>query len=263
MIAIHKNDLTAYLSNWKLSMDTTTIAKSGKDKKRPIPKTFQAISSQTSDLSTILMCLDSKLRILETKSPCAMDYQAYGDAIVFLKAAYLFFRILLDTVAGVIEYFYKKNEQINLPGSFNHLLKKEENGKLPNDLSAILKKARVWFPELRDRRVDLVHHYEYFLILFRKNKNGASILEHFNIAKANKFRNYGGIRQYFGFLLSGYQRLVDGLLDHFDTKFRTWYGIIASKSSRTQTQMEGNAACILWWAAKYGEYKHPDLIIQE
>lgn len=263
MIAIHKNDVTAYLSKWKLSMNTATIAKSGKDKRQPIPKTFQSTASQALDLSTMLIYLDSKLRILENKPPDAMDYQAYADAIVFLRAAYVFFRILLDTLAGVIRYFYKKNEQINLPSSFNHFLKKEENSKLPKDLSVILKKARVWFPQLRDRRDDLVHHYGHFLILFRKNKNGASILEHFDMAKANKFRNYGDIRQYFGFLLSGYQRLIDDLLDHFDTKFRTWYGIIASRLSRTQTQMEGNAACMLWWAAKYGDYKHPDLVIQE
>lgn len=243
----------------------TKIQKSGKRKRQPIPKTFQAIASQTFDLSVMLMYLDSKLRILENnKSSLAMNHQVYADAIVFLKAAYLFFRILLDTLAGATEYFYQKNEGINLPSSFNGLLKKEKRGKLPKDLSFILEKAHIWFPEFTKRRNDLVHHYESFLILFGKNKSGVDILEHSsNRTKENKLKNYGEIRQYFGFLLSGYQRLIDDLLDHFDTKFRTWYGIIVSKSSRTQTQMEGNAACMLWWAAKYGDYKHPDLVIQE
>ena len=242
----------------------TTSSKPGKHKRQPIPKTFQAIASQTYDLSTMLMYLDSKLKILENKSPQAMDYQAYADATVFLKAAYLFFRILLDTLAGVIEYFYEKNEDMKLPHNFKKLLNKEKAGKLPKDLSVILNKAHVWFPELRDRRDDLVHHYEHFLILFGKNKNGVSVLEHSGMGeRKNRLKNYGEIRQYFGFLLGGYQRLIDDLLDHFDTKFRTWYGIVASKSARRQTQMEGNATYMLWWAAKYGDYKHPDLVVQD
>jgi frataxin-like iron-binding protein CyaY len=55
--------------------------------------------------------------------------------------------------------------------------------------------------------------------------------------------------------------LFDDLLNHIDTKFKIWYGIIINKSSRTQTTIEGNAAYILWWcAAKYGGYKHADLV---
>ena len=267
MVAIHKNDLATYLSNWKLRMNSMSISlKSPRYKRQPIPKTVQAIASQTFDLSVMLTYLDSKLRILEnSKSPLAMNYEVYADAIVCLKAAYLFFRILLDSLAGVIEYFYKKNEGMNLPSRFNKLLKKAESGKLSKDLSFILKKTRTWFPEFRERRDDLVHHYEHFLILFGKNKSGVNILEHSstNKRKGNKLKNYGEIRQYFAFLLTGYQRLIDDLLDHFDNKFRSWYDIIASKSGRTQTRMEGNAACMLWWAAKYGDYKHPDLAIQE
>jgi hypothetical protein len=230
-----------------------------------LPRTFQAIHSQTFDLSLMLIHLDSKLRILENnKSLLMTDYQAYAEAIVFLKAAYLFFRVLLDTLASVIEYFYKKSEKINLPSTFKSLMKKQRNGKLPKDLSLILKKVHIWFPEFATRRDDLVHHYESFLIMFRKDRSGVNILEHYSDrAVGNKLKSYGEIRHYFGFLLSGYQRLIDELLDHFDTKFRTWYGIIASKSSQTQTYMEGNAACMLWWAAKYGDYQHPDLVVQE
>jgi len=265
MESIHKNNLSTYLSDWKVKMEMmNSFSKIGKYKTLPIPKIFQAIFIQTIDLSVVLRYLDSKLRILENnKSPLTMDYQAYTDAIVFLKVAYLFFRILLDTLAGVIEYFYKKNERINLPHSFNKLQKREKEGNLPRDLSDILKKAHIWFPDFTDRRDNLVHHYESFLILFEKNKSSVNILEHSNMPNRNEYKNFGEIRGYLGFLLCGYQKLIDDLLDHFDTKFRAWYGITASKSSRGQTVMEWNSINMLWWAVKYGGYKHPDLGFKE
>ena len=263
MEVIHKNDLSAYLSGWREKIEMMNkLSKIGKYKPHPFPKTFQAIFIQTIDLSVVLRYLDLKLRILEnTKSPLAMNYQAYTDSVVFLKAAYLFYRILLDTLAGVIEYFYKKNERINLPHSFNKLLIREKEGKLPKDLSDVLKNTHIWFPEFKERRDDLSHHYESFLILFGKDKSSVNILEHSNRPIKKELKNYGVIREYLGFLLCGYQQLVDDLLDHFDTKFKDWYGIIASRSSRIQTTRVGNCASILWWwAYKYGGYKHPDLI---
>jgi len=264
MEAIHKNDLSAYLSDWKMKMEMMNkSSKIGKNKPQPIPKTFQAIFIQTTDLWIVLRYLDSKLKILENnKLPFSEKYQDYADAIVFLKVTYMFYRILLDTLAGVIAYFYKKNERINLPHSFHDLLKKSKNWqKFPNDLNFIFEKAHIWFPEFKERRVDLVHHYKSFLILLKKNKSGEYILEHSNRSYGNKFKNFGEIREYIGFLLCVYQQLIDDLLDHFDTKFKDWYGIIAGRSSRTQGSREGDM--LWWWAVKYGNYKHSDLKIKE
>ena len=113
MEAIHKNDLSAYLSDWKMKMEMINIlkilSKIGKNKPQPTPKTFQAIFIQTNDLQIVLRYLDSKLRILENnKLPFPKKYQDYADAIVFLKVTYMFYRILLDTLAGVVAYFIKK-----------------------------------------------------------------------------------------------------------------------------------------------------------
>jgi len=260
--SIHKNNLSSYLSDWKVKIDIKNkYFEKGKHKPLPIPKTFQAIANKTFDLSVMLRYLDSNLKILENnKSPLTIDYQAYADAIVFLQASYLFYHILLDTLTGAIAYFYEKNEMINLPHSFHDLLKKSKNWhKFPKDLNFILKKAHIWFPEFKERRVDLVHHYKSFLILLKKNKSGEYILEHSNRSYGNKFKNFGEIRKYIGFLFCEHQKLIDNLLDHFDSKFIIWYGIVASKTSRSSTMMEWNSASMLWWAVNYGGYKDPDL----
>ena len=260
MEAIHKNDLSAYLSDWKMKIEMINrLSKIGKNKPQPIPKTFQAIFNQTIDLSVMLRYLDSFLRILENnKSPLSIDYQAYADAIVFLKASYLFFHILLDTLVGVIGDFYKEKEEIALPDSFNKLLRRDKEGKLPKDLSGVLKNTHIWVPEFIDRRVDLVHHYESFLIFLKKNKNGEYILEHSNRSFGNEFKNFGEIRKYIGSLLCVYQQLIDDLLDHFDTKLNIWYGTMVDRSI---TIREGDM--LWWWAGKYGNYTHPDFVIKE
>ena len=265
MEAIHKNDLSAYLSDWKMKMEMMNkFSKIGKNKPQPIPKTFQAIFIQTTDLWIVLRYLDSKLRILENnKLPFSKKYQDYADAIVFLKVTYIFYRIILDTLSRIIKYFYEKNERIKLHYIFHdpHDPKSKKRGKFPKDLFVILKKVHTWFPEARDRRDDLVHRCESFLILIERNKSRINILKHSNIAYGNKFKNFGGIREYIGFLLCVYQQLIDDLLDHFDTKFKDWYGIIAGRSSRTQTCKVGDM--LWWWAVKYGNYKHSDLKINE
>jgi len=260
--SIHKNNLSVYLSDWKSEVNIRNkIIK--KDKYKPVytPIAFEAIANKTHDLSVMLRYLDSNLKIIENiKSPIKIDYQAYADAIVFLQASYLFYYILLDTLAGVIAYFYKKNERINLPHSFQDLLKKSKNWhKFPKDLNFILKNAHIWFPEFKERRVDLVHHYKSFLILLKKNKSGAYILEHSNRSYGNKFKNFGEIRKYIGFLFCEHQKLIDNLLDHFDSKFKIWYGIDATKTNRSPTMMEWNSASMLWWAVSYGGYEDPNL----
>jgi len=265
---VHKNDLSAYLGDWKnvMNMLSKTMSKmkpeESQDYRVPrIPTPFESFSSNTHDFCLMLAYLDDKLTVLEETplTPSQFNYQAYADAKVFLKATYLFFRILLNDVSGIIEYFYKKNEpKIEVKKSFNDLLNKAKNGKLPEDLSKLLEQPIAWFPEMRKRRVDLEHNYESLLISFKQGEDGKNIPGHFGI-KGHTSTEYGDIREYFGFVLCEYQMFVDNLLDHFDTKFRGWYGIIQGKSGRTDCIMLGYVALPLWWAHKYGNYKHEDL----
>ena len=262
MKAIHKNDLSNYLSEWKMQMEIRNrLFKIGKNKWYPIPKTFQVISTHTTDLLVVLRYLNSKLKILENNNlPFSEKYQDYADAVVFLKCTYIFYQILLDTIARIIKSFYKENERLKLPDKLFIPPDKNKKGKnipIPKDLSVILEKVYAWFPEATDRRNCLVHDCESFLILFEGNKSGMNMLKHSNITFKKGIKSFGGIREYIGFLLCVYQQLIDDLLDHFDTKFKDWYKIIAGRSSRTQTQREGDM--LWWWAVKYGGYKNPDL----
>jgi len=266
MNTIHKNDLSGYLSNWKIKMEIMNkLVKIGKNKPSPTPKTFQAIFIQTTDLSIVLRYLDSKLKILENnKIPFSEKYQDYANAVVFLKCTYIFYRILLATIARIIKYFYKKNEGITLPRSlFIPLDKGKKMKKIPKDLSVILNKVYIWFPKVDKRRGDLVHGCESFLILFERNKGGINILKHSNIPYEEKIKNFGEIRKYIGFLLCVYQQLIDDLLDHFDSKFESWYGMYLSKAGRALTVMEWNSSSMLWWAVNYGGYKGADLELRD
>jgi hypothetical protein len=266
MEAIHKNDLSAYLSDRKMQMETVNkLSKIGKNKSHTIPRNFQAIFEHAKDLWIVLRYLDSRLKILENnKLPLSEKYQDFADAVVFLKCTYIFYRILLDTIARIIRYFYRENEGIELPDSlFMPPDKSKKRENIPKDLSVILNKVYIWFPELKDRRDDLVHDCESFLILFEGNKSGMNMLKHSNITPKKEIKSFGRIREYIGFLLCEYQKLIDNLLDHFDSKFKIWYGIVASKASRSSSMMEWNSANMLWWAVKYGGYKNPDLRLIE
>jgi hypothetical protein len=220
-----------------------------------IPTTFESVGNNTYDLSVVLAHLDSRLRVLEEKPIPQFDSQAYAEARVFLKAFYVFFRILLDDVSGVIEYFYKINERgVAVTRSFDDLLKNAQNGKLPPDLTKILESSSSWFPEVMDGRDDLVHHYDSHLISIKEVKGEKNILGHFNIG-GRAHREYQNIREHIGFLLCEYQTLIDNLLDHFDTKFGDWHKVVPSKSCRNSTIMVGCVAFPLWWAYRYGNYR--------
>jgi len=260
MDAIHKNDLSTYLSDWKMYMEMRNkLSKIGKNKPQTIPKGFQAIFEHTKDLWIVLRYLDSKLRILENNElPFSEKYQDYADAAVFLKCTYIFYQILLDTIARIIRYFYKENEGIKLPCDlFIPPVKSKKRENIPKDLSVILNKVYIWFPEVKARRDELVHNCESFLILFERNKSGMNTLKCSNITSKKEVKSFGRIREYIGFLLCVYQQLIDDLLDHFDTKLKDWYGIKVSRSDRTQTCKVGDM--LWWWAVKYGGYKNPDL----
>lgn len=227
-----------------------------------IPQEVVSFNDNSYDLSLMLSYLDDNLTILENKpiTPKEFDYMAYAKARSFLKVCYLLLRILLDNVSGIIKYFYDKNEpQVGIPKSFDDLLKKANNCRLPEDIVALLKRSNEWFPQMRQRRVDLEHNYESLLVSFRQGKDGEAILGHFG-TKGHTTKEYEDIRKYFGFVLCEYQKLIDNLLDHFDAKFGTWYRFVPS---RNITIMSDIVDLPLWWAYKYGDYRNEALQVIE
>lgn len=271
---VHKNDLRTYLSDWKICMNmmSNIISKSASKVEGQryhiagIPKPFESFSFNSDDLTILLTHLDNRLRVLEESSitPSQFPYQAYAEAKVFLKACYLFFSILLDDVAGIIEYFYKKNEPgVRVKKRFSDLLNMAQKDELHSrELSKLIKGASLWFPELTRRRDDLVHKYETLLISSKHNQDGKSIAGQFSTKESPTIK-YEDIREYFGFVLCEYHKFIDKLLDHLDEEFEVWYGIVQGGASRTTSIIEGTAGIMLWWAYKYGNYRHKDLVVIE
>jgi hypothetical protein len=265
----HKNDLRAYLGDWKTQMGILyiTIAKRKPEESKPyhmtrIPRPIESFSFSSDDFSILLRYLDNTLRILEETpvTPSEFPCQAYGEARVFLKAFFIFLRILLDDLSGIIEYFYKTNERLDLPKSFDELHKKADKSKLPEDLSKLLRPRRSWFQELKKTRDDLIHHYDSILISFKQNGEGRNVVGHFNIKGRTPYI-HEDTRKYIGLALSEYQGLIDDLLYHFDERFKDWYGIVRGKTSRTTSIIEGDIT--LWWAYKYGNYRDQSLQVDE
>ena len=255
----HQNDLSGYIDNWRLLMNQILKVRPPID----IPQELVSLGDNTHDLSVMLSYLDTRLTILEETPFVAgqqINYLAYAEARSFLKVCYMLVRILFDDVSGVIKYFYDKKEpNRGVTKSFNKLLNNVKNGKLPEDLSKLLKQTIVVFPELRNRRVNLEHDYESLLISFRHDEEGKTILGHFS-TKHRPTKEYEDIRQYFGCVLCEYQTLIDNLLDHFDAKFVDWYRF---KPHRDLNILSGYAGIMLWWAYKYGNYRHKDLVVIE
>ena len=255
----HKNNLSGYIGNWRLTMNQILKVQPPVD----IPQALVSLGDNTHDLSVMLSYLDVKLTILEETPLIAgqqIDYQAYSEARSFLKVCYLLVRILFDDVSGVIKYFYDENEpNSGVTKSFNDLLNRAKNGKLPEDLSTLLRQTIVQFPKMRGRRDDLGHFYESLLISFKQDEDGKTILGHFSTKRPTS-KEYEDIRQYFGSILCEYQKLIDNMLDHFDTKFVDWYRY---KPHRDLNIYAGYAGIMLWWAYKYGNYRHKDLVVIE
>ncbi len=254
----HNNNLSGYIGNWLTMMNHLK-------KTQPpirIPPEIISYNDNSYDLSLMLSYLDNNLTILEetTITPEQFNYMAYAKARCFLKVCYLLLRILLDDVSGIIKYFYNQNEPIiEVTKSFNKLLGKAKNGKLPEDLSELLARPITWFPEMRQRRVNLEHYYESMIISIRHGVDGQTVLGHFG-TRGRTVKEYEDIRAYFGFVLCEYQKLIDNLLDHFDSKFRCWYGFAPH---RDMTIFSDIVDLPLWWAYKYGNYRHKDLHIIE
>lgn len=266
MVVVHKNMLSTYLSDWTYSIRHIAKSRNPTAPTSGSKKIFGAVANNVRDINTLLRLLDQRIKVLESRPMPTidnfkdLDFTADVEAVVFLKACYLFIRIYLDGISSVIHYFYRS---LNLPKSFNKLLKKLDSANLPSDLSAVLAPAKIWFRPFKERRDALVHHYEDFLILYVRDEGNKNI-DHaslFNIEN-NRALNYGAIRSYLGEFLRDCQILVDNLLDHFDQKFYEWYGIVQSSNSRNRTIFEDGCP-MLFWAHKYGGYSHPDLQIRE
>ena len=257
----HQSDLISYISEWRSTMNYVLKIQPPVD----IPQALLSLGDNTHDLSVMLSYLDARLTILEETPFVAgqqIDYQAYAEARSFLKVCYLLVRMLLDDVSGIIEHFYKKNEPNVYRGvkkGFTHLLKKARKRELPGDLCKLLERPSSWFDEMATRRDDLVHNYDSLLISLKQDEDGKTITGHFS-TKRRTSKECEDFRQYFGFILCEYQALIDNLLDHFDAKFVDWYRF---RPHRDLNILQGYAGIILWWAYKYGNYRHKDLVVIE
>jgi len=229
-----------------------------------IPQPLQSLGRHEYNLCLMLELFDERLRRFEaTINEERPEFGAYSEAMAFLDAIYLFSRVLLDGAAGVVRHFYKCNEKCELPKSFDDMLKKAAGGELPDGLNLVFSGCDTWFSQLKDRRDDIVHHYETYFIGFGQNSEGKMTVVQFSPRNKTHAVRDEDLRSYLGFVMAGYQRFVDGLLDHWDVTFQRWFGIVASINSRQLTILEGRSANILWWAYRYGEYKHDSLVVGE
>ena len=81
---------------------------------------------------------DGSLTRFETMLEAGISiFEAYSEAMAFLDTIYLFSRMLLDSVAGIIRHFYKYNESRELPKSFDDMFKKSHRGELPDNLNTV------------------------------------------------------------------------------------------------------------------------------
>lgn len=260
---VHKNDLNAYLGNWKNIMAMMGKIKKEKAGHYPIgrlPTPFESYAFNTHDLCVLLFFLDENLRILEETPLHQFNYEAYAEARVFLKTSFIVLPVILDDLSGIIEYFYKINEPtVEVTKTFNDLLGKANSGRLPPDLFRMLEQANSWFPEMKDTRDDVIHYYDSILISFKEIEGGKNIIGHFHIGGRKPYA-YEDTRGFLGHIFCEYQKLIDNLLDHFDAKFMEWYSF---KPYRDFSILEGQAGVILWWAYKFGSYRHKDLQVIE
>lgn len=148
IIAQHKNCLSTYLSDWMMMIKTIKPQGAQCYNLTRVPTTLESLHNNTYDLSVVLAHLDSRLRVLEEKPISQLDLQAYAEARVFLKAFFVFFRILLDNVSGVIEFLYNTNQRGEaVTSSFHKLLKNAKDEKLPKSLCELLEQPNSWFPK--------------------------------------------------------------------------------------------------------------------
>ena len=259
MRIIHKNCLSTYLSDLQTAMDVCARARQKPTSRLGIPRPLQSLVRHEGNLCLMLGFFDDCLKRFEANR---QEFGAYSEAMAFLDVIYLISRMLLDSAAGVVRDCYKCNREDELPKSFKDMLKKSDRGKLPDNLNAVFSGCKTWFPDLKDRRDDIVHDYETYYIGLARNERGRVMP--IQLSPRNKTRAITSedLRAYIGGVMAGYQRFVDALLDHLDTTFQRWYGVSRSADSRSSTILEGRRGNILWWAYQYGGYRHDNLVIE-
>jgi hypothetical protein len=283
----YKNKLEVYLSNWRMTMNAREAAKGGGPFAAQLPQPVSALTRREYGVCLLLELLGNRLEQMEESvkdinpgKDLGPFSKAYSEAMTFTDATYIFMRALLDDVTGIIEYFYKSNGVPDLPQSFFDLLKKTRAANapqkakarnVPEELIAVLEPCQQWFPELREERDSIIHHYETKLIGFVLNpkKGGWTSIQFSGRRSRSKHpaspivQSEGvGIHTYLGLLLANYQRFIDDLLDFWDKKFYEWYGIVSSRSSRPLTILEGRSANMALWAHKYGKYIDDEMTIE-
>ncbi len=94
-------------------------------------------------------------------------------------------------------------------------------------------------------------------------KEDKKVIHHASLSKRDGIKafDYGSIRDNLGQLLKNVQAFIDSLLDALDERFRVCYGYVQSELSWTETITDGGR--ILYWAYKYGSYRHGMLRVRE
>jgi len=263
MMTEHKNSLSTYLSGWLAVMDVRARAEGKPSSGLRAPQPLLSLRRHEFSLCLMLELFDDRLTRFEKslsaeKADC--DYGAYSEAIAFLDAIYLLSRILLDSAAGIVRHLHKWDTGDDLPKSFNKMFEKSVEGSLPGNLNVVFSGCEPWFPQLRDRRDNIVHHFETYFIGFTPRSEGGVTAVQFSTRKETLARGNEDLRSYVGAMMAGYQDFVDRLLDYWDEVFRGSHGISVS---RDRTIFQGRSGNILWWAYRYGGYRNDNLFIDE
>ena len=150
----HKNSLTGYISDLQMRIDIMARGQGKPPSRSAIPRPVQALIRHEQSICILLELLEERLTRIEAALPRKDDsvFIAYAEALVFLDAVYIFTRMALDSVAGIIECLYKQYARETLPPRFKDMLNLSTKGGLPGSLNAVFSSAGNWFRQFRDRR---------------------------------------------------------------------------------------------------------------
>jgi hypothetical protein len=171
----HKNSIQGYVGEWLLRMDVKARAEGKPFLGLTVPQPVQSLMRHELNLCLMLELLEERLTRFERSlngetKDC--DYGAYSEAMCFLDTVYLFSKLLLDSAAGVVRYLHKFGTGCELTKRFNVMYNKSLRGELPDNLNIVFLGVETWFPQLENRRDDIIHHYETYLIGFGRNLEG-------------------------------------------------------------------------------------------
>ena len=225
LVIKYKNSLEAYLGLF-VNVMINTHTKGMSSSKWRTPQPLQSLIRHDLNLCLMLELFEDRLTRFEKSlkgEKANFDYGTYPEAMCFLDAIYFFSRMLLDSTAGIIRHYYNLNNRgYELDKSFDALCKKSAKGELPDNLNKVFSGCEKWFPQLKDRRDNIVHHYETYLIGLGNNIEGQTIAVQFSPYRNNHVRADEDLRSYIGMAMAGYQHFVDKLLDWLDEMFKGW-----------------------------------------